>query len=305
MLSPASPLRGHTLWLVEDYDPPLASGGGAFKARGPAYVALGRLVSEGASAEVYGSRLAARAALHITSLPADLSVLLANCAQVRPGHTVLDPFAGAGSTLIGAALVARIHAAEIARVAGAGAALPAAEVGPAAPLGPAGAPPSGIRALGLDIEAGSAQSVAANFARLGLLGGEAGCELRGLQADIGALRPGEPPLSELPPVDAIVCDPPYGIMILQRGALALGAARADADGRAGELASLAPLFALAGAVLAPAGRLCFLLPAPAAVERVEALLPASASLELDGAIRMPFTAKQSRWLVRMRRRGAS
>lgn len=322
LLAPRAPNRKHTLWLVDDYDPPVHSQGGAFKARGPSYVALGRLIAEGAAPEAHMSRLGARTALHITSLPADLSILLANCARVRPGQTVLDPFVGTGSTLIGAALVAGIQSAELARAAAsAQRPLPAAVAGARTDAGSggqagaadagAGPAPTGIRAIGLDIDE-CAASVAANFEQLGLLSSAAGNGLAVLRADIGTLRAGQPPLSELPMVDAIVCDPPYGIMIVQRGELASGteAGMRRAAGAAGgekaaahELASLASLFELASEVLVPGGRLCFLLPAPVDIERAEDVLPVSASLALEKATRMAFTAKQSRWLVQMTRRG--
>lgn len=294
VLAPSAPSRKHTLWLVDDFDPPIHSEGGTFKARGTSYVALCRLVAEGAAAEVHTSRLSAREALHITSLPADLALMMANFARVRPGDVVLDPFCGTGSTLIGAALVARIHRAEMGEL---GTAAAADARTPSARL---------LHAIGLDIDE-CVHALRANFAQLGL-GADADATV--FQADIAALRGCQPPLSELPPVHAIVCDPPYGIMILPSGELArtggeaaraLGAAAGGEAERAAraQLACLEHLFALAHAVLADGGRLCFLLPAPFAVERIESVLPPSGRLRLDGAARMAFTAKQYRWLVTM------
>lgn len=271
----------HELWLIEDFEPPThdpASIGGAYKRDGPRFVALGRLLSAGAAALVHRSRLSARAHKHITSLPADLSVVLANLAQVRPGDAVYDPFCGTGSTLIAAALVA------------------AAAAAPARPRerreagGDDGGdgdnrPParlSSVRSYASDVDARTTK-LEGNFAQLELdapvlieradicalahaavaaptaparvthvgnrverTAGPAGAAVAADEAVAAAREAAELPIDEharallarLPPIDCLITDPPYGCMIPGRGGLA--GARALANGAAQPAEASAP-----------------------------------------------------------------
>jgi hypothetical protein len=323
-------------------------------------------VGVGAAAEVHASRLSARAALHITSLPADLSILMCNLARIpaavataaespraaiaaagpareRRAAVVLDPFCGTGSILLAAALLAR--AATDDDDACASAVLASGREGAAG--GGGGGSGGGLECVGIDIEAASKPAVLLNFEQLGLAGD--GVSVRVLRADVTACvadlaatalplasadaaaaaataRPplapaegsGEPPPLAHGSVDAIVTDPPYGNMVLGKGALAYApSAERDAGWRrlaAGEeLSALAPLLALGALALRAGGRLVFLAPAPVSVRDVSELLPADfcdgadvaggggGRLRIESAVRMPFTAKQDRWLVQMRR----
>jgi hypothetical protein len=348
----------HSIWLLDDYEPPTSSPGGEFKAHGPRFVAIGYLLGTGAEREVQRSRLSARARLHMTSLPSDLSLLMCNLARVRVGHVILDPFVGTGSTLIAAALVGTMCSAP---TDAAEAALGFAAAGRDAPdtaerarslpptdtaeASPGERPwPAAVRCIGTDVEEVQ-ESVALNFEQLGLgvcveqvvccdivqladraaahadsLCGQSHAaddepERRAIAERAGDARAAPPttPVLDVPcfRVDAIVTDPPYGCMVLGKGELAYALAddreagyRRQDDGE--RLSALEPLLKLAASVLEPGGRLCFLVPAPVGVARIEQMLPPTPStLRIESALRMAFTVKQARWVVTMSRTPAT
>ncbi|XP_034828688.1 tRNA (guanine(10)-N2)-methyltransferase homolog isoform X2 [Maniola hyperantus] len=64
---------------------------------------FGRWVADGQRDLIQVHSLKRRQFIGNTSMDAQLSIIMANQAQVAPGHTVLDPFVGSGSLLVAAA----------------------------------------------------------------------------------------------------------------------------------------------------------------------------------------------------------
>lgn len=64
---------------------------------------LGRWVVDGQRELINKFSLKNRTYIGSTSMDAQLSFIMANCAQVQPGDTVVDPFVGTGSVLVAAA----------------------------------------------------------------------------------------------------------------------------------------------------------------------------------------------------------
>ncbi|KAG7159085.1 tRNA (guanine(10)-N2)-methyltransferase homolog [Homarus americanus] len=64
---------------------------------------LGRWVVEGQRELIDKFSLKRRTYIGSTSMDAQLAFIMSNCAQVQPGHVVVDPFVGTGSILVSAA----------------------------------------------------------------------------------------------------------------------------------------------------------------------------------------------------------
>jgi tRNA (guanine10-N2)-methyltransferase len=117
-------------------------------------------------------RLPERRFLGPTSMDHQLSMIIANQAHARPGTLVLDPFCGTASILIGCAAF-------------------------------------GARVLGCDLDArflvgkGEGRTIGANFAQYALVP-PVGLQRADFSADGDCWR-------ALPFLDAVVCDPPYGV----------------------------------------------------------------------------------------------
>uniref|UniRef100_A0A6U8R752 Uncharacterized protein n=1 Tax=Emiliania huxleyi TaxID=2903 RepID=A0A6U8R752_EMIHU len=256
--------------MLEDYDDPTGRGerGEPAALAPPRRLYLGRRLSAGASRLLHDFRLSARGYLGRTTLPPELAFLMANEARARPGCALLDPFCGTCSTLLSAARF-------------------------------------GATTFGVEVDARVLQRepIRANFAAAGLppparllLADAAELLPRGGAAADGKGDDGAADgdhVAELPAglglrdFDAIVTDPPYGIM----------------EG-AGELyqplpARCAMLLRLAAARLRVGGRLVFLLPVPA--ECAAPALPPSDCLVLESASRHAVSARMHRYLLTLRK----
>lgn len=69
----------------------------------PVTIIFGRWLSDGRRAVIHEISLKTRKFIGNTSMDAQLSLLMANQALVKPGHLVYDPFVGTGSLLVAAA----------------------------------------------------------------------------------------------------------------------------------------------------------------------------------------------------------
>jgi tRNA G10 N-methylase Trm11 len=176
-----------------------------------------------------------------------VAFLMANQARVGAGSLVLDPFCGSASTLLSCARF-------------------------------------GAATVGVDISEAELGGVAHNFEQLGLPPPELL-----LTADAAGLVDGTvlgaPPGSRYASFDAVVTDPPYGIME------GLGALYVPLPQR------VRLVLQIAAARLRVGGRLVFLLPVPAEATRPP--LPDLDCLRLEGTSRQPISLRMHRLLVTM------
>ncbi|KAK8374673.1 hypothetical protein O3P69_011700 [Scylla paramamosain] len=150
--------------------------------RGPYKLFLGRWVVDGQRELISKFSLKNRTYIGSTSMDAQLSFIMANFAQVQPGSTIVDPFVGTGSVLVAAAQF-------------------------------------GGHAWGWDIdyltlhartkptrhsqkERTAEESILSNFEQYGL---------KHKYLDVVVMDNARPFWREVPYVDAIITDPPYGI----------------------------------------------------------------------------------------------
>ncbi|KAG8469977.1 hypothetical protein KFE25_006432 [Diacronema lutheri] len=212
-------------------------------------------------------RLPDRRFLGPTSLDHQLSMVIANQAHARPGALVLDPFCGTASILVGCAAF-------------------------------------GARVLGADLDArnlvgkGEGRTIWANFAQYGFAP-----PLGLLRADFSAASTC---WRHVPFLDAIVCDPPYGVRASSKK-LADGAS--DLLHEPGheehvpmrERLNIEPLLdallAFAASRLVIGGRLVFLLPTTTDMRGSAA--PEHPALELRAESEQPISSRWCRRLVTM------
>ena len=224
----------HVLAMLEDCRS--ADGGkDAATAHAPSTLFLGRRLAEGAAAHLSRLALSERSYLGRTTLPPDVAYLMAVQARVTPGSVVCDPFCGTGSTLMSCAVL--------------------------------GATTAGIEAdeQVLHGTVNGQPGIVLNFR-------EAGLEppARMVLGDMAEV--GDQLCEELERVDAIVTDPPYGLME-GRGALYRPLST-----------RLTELLILSCRHLRIGGRLVFLLPIPASVDE------ASSGFATGGGRRLPTAA---------------
>jgi tRNA (guanine10-N2)-methyltransferase len=264
---------------------------------------FGRMVAEGRRDLVGKYDLKKRNYIGTTSLDAELSLLMANLARVRPADLVYDPYCGTAGTLVAAAAFG-------ARVLGCDLNLPALRGELRTRSGPS------------KLKQDAVQGIPHTFAAyglplpLGVIHGDSGAHLAFLRSPPGGSSTesggsgGGGGGGGL--FDAIITDPPYGIRekpsevddarLLSR---TLPPAHAAGHVPHRALASiekiLSDLFSLAARTLKPGGRLVFLLPT---TEPFSAgLLPPHPSLVLEAASEQTMAARWSRWCVSMVREG--
>lgn len=223
-------------------------------ANAPSTLFLGRRLAEGAASHLARLSLSERSYLGRTTLPPDLAYLMAMQARCVPGSVVLDPFCGTCSILMSCAVL-------------------------------------GATTVGIDVDAEVLH---------GTVDGQPGIELNFREADL------EPPakliwgdMAEIEQLtagspysrfDAIVTDPPYGLM--------------EGLGPYYRLLSrrLTELLFLGCQRLRIGGRLVFLLPVPSSVHEDDAIprrgLPTARCLEVETIARQRL-ANTDRLLVTM------
>ena len=236
--------------LLEDYRRGKADG--PADAAGPCRLWLGRRVSAGAGQLLHTYGLPRRHHLSRTSLPADLAFLMANQAHVGAGSLVLDPFCGSGSLLLSAAHF--------------------------------GAATVGLDISEAELSANGTANIGRNFEERGLPPPELLLTADAAGLVSGDVLPAEPG-SRYASFDAIVTDPPYGIME------GLGSLYVPLPQR------VRILLQIAAARLKVGGRLAFLLPVPAATAQPP--LPHMDCLRLEGTSRQPISQRMHRLLVTM------
>jgi tRNA (guanine10-N2)-methyltransferase len=137
----------------------------------PRQIFLGRKVTDGAAHLGHEFHLSRRCYIGPTSMDAELAFVMANMAHVRPGSLILDPFCGTGSVLVSCARL-------------------------------------GAHVIGSDLSINvlrgkpDGTNIVSNF------------DQYGLTRPVGILRSDllhSPFQTKRPWLDAIVCDPPYGI----------------------------------------------------------------------------------------------
>ena len=246
--------RAKPAWIADD------SCGRPPWVQAPHHLFLGRQLSRGASHRLARFSLSDRRYLGRTTLPPDLAYLMAVQAHVLPGSLVLDPFCGTASILMSCASL--------------GAATVGVEVDE--------------RVLHGEAEGdGGRPGILANFEQVGLPAPEA--LVLGDMGQLERLLPATPG-ARLERFDAIVTDPPYGLMEgLGRYYLPLGQ-------------RLTALLRLASRRLRLGGRLVFLLPVPADADAAEALpaqLPTSRCLAIERISRQRLSMRMHRLLCTM------
>ena len=227
----------HIVSLIEDCRGPLhptapsvePHGGGDARRRmayAPSHLLVGRQLASGDAAHLNRFSLSRRPYLGRTTLPPSLALLMANQAQVRDGSLVLDPYCGTASTLLSCAA-------------------------------------RGARTVGVEIDARVLEGgeggcgIATNFKAAGLSPPET--LLLGDAGQIGSAELLPPSDERYARFDAIVTDPPYGVME------GLGRLHMPLRER------LLSLLCLAARRLRIGGRLVFLLPIPAGSSAQDAL----------------------------------
>ena len=255
----------HIVSMTEDSREPEPKGGwsGDTIANDPAYAQapthlfLGRRLATGAASLLAHLSLSDRPYLGRTSLPPEYAHLMAVEARVLPGTKVLDPFCGTASILMScAALGAETIGVEVdARV--------------------------------LDGTVDGQHGISANFDAAGLTR-----PAQLVLGDMASFDEQVPPTagSRFARLDAIVTDPPYGLMEgLGPYYLPLGQ-------------RLTLLLRLACRRLRLGGRLVFLLPLPAHAEAAKALpdtLPTSRCLAIERISRQRLSLRMHRLMVTM------
>jgi tRNA (guanine10-N2)-methyltransferase len=230
---------------------------------GPRQILLGRHVASGAAHLGHKFHLSRRTMLGPTSTNAELSFVMANMARVKPGSLVLDPFCGTGSTLVSCTEM--------------GAVAIGADLDMAVLRGRGGG-----RAAAMDV----------NFAQYHLPR-----PVGVVRADVlrSTFRAG-------PWLDAIVCDPPYGV---REGAKSI---RDDVDMPRSEsfipgtervrfVDMLSGLLTFAADRLVPGGRLVFWL--PTTPDYSDDDLPLNSALRLVSNCDQPMTTRMHRRLITM------
>lgn len=202
-----------------------------------------------------------------TSLDHQLAMIVANQAHARPGALVLDPFCGTASILVGCAAF-------------------------------------GARVLGADLDArylvgkGEGRTIHANFAQYGLT------------PPVGLLRADFAEEADcwrrLPFLDAVVCDPPYGVRASSKK-LADGAAELLHEDGKGDYVPrrerldinplLERLLCFAASRLVLGGRLVFLV--PTTTDMRGTAVPEHPALELRAESEQPISSVWCRRLVTM------
>ncbi|KAG1669595.1 hypothetical protein FOA52_006368 [Chlamydomonas sp. UWO 241] len=196
---------------------------------------FGRQVAQSDRSRIGQYTLSQRAYIGPTSMDTEMAFLMANMGKVRPGHLVLDPYAGTGSCMVAAAVF-------------------------------------GAQVMGTDIDirvishgkpdkkSGAPLDVFSNFEQYGLTPRLAG--LLRMDCHINALRPG---LEEI--FHAVIGDPPYGVRAGGRKSAPKEVTIRDRDTyipstqpyAMGEC--LRDLLDLSARLLVPGGRLVYFFPA--------------------------------------------
>ena len=222
-----------------------------------------------------------------TSLDAELALLMANLARVRPHDLVYDPFCGTAGTLVAAAAFG-------ARVVGCDLHLPALRGELRTRSGPS-------KLLQSDV-----MGIPETFAAYGFapvvdrLHGDSGAHLNFLRTHTSGAGL----------FDAIITDPPYGIRekpaeVADERFIGRTLPQDMMDNHVPRRALaaldqiLGDIFRLAVSNLVPGGRLVFLLPTTEPFS--PSLLPAHDGLIFEGACEQLMAARWSRWVVVMRR----
>lgn len=252
-------------WIVEDAFPTAGHKMGVERT-GPRQVLLGRFVASGAAILGHRYHLRRRNFLGPTSTNAELSFVMANMAHIQPGSVVLDPFCGTGSILVSCA--AR------------GAVVVGADLD--------------MQVLRGKQKTGSA-AMDANFAQYGL------------PRPAGVLRADmlQSCFRSRPWVDAVVCDPPYGV---REGARSIredgfkppaGRTSAYVPGleRVKFVDMLSGLLAFAADKLVPGGRLVYWL--PTTIDYQDSDVPTSPCFRLVANCDQPMTMRMHRRLITM------
>ena len=288
-------------------------GGGIGAVRPPSCLFLGRQLSAGAASHLARFALSRRPYLGRTTLPPAYALLMANQARVVEGSLVLDPFCGTGSTLLScAARGARTVGVEIdervllggangegilMNFRAAGVAPPERLVlGDASRLDAPGVlPAEEVVVVGEEEEAEAGAAVTEGEEEA-----EAGAAVTEGEASAGGGATGEETrlrtvASPYARFDAIVTDPPYGLME------GLGSFYMPLHER------LDTLLRLSARRLRLGGRLVFLLPIPSASSSLDALFPngkqppTSRCLELETVCRQRMSLRMHRLMLTMRK----
>ena len=265
----------------------------------PRHYFFGRLIAEGRRDLVGKYDLKKRNYIGTTSLDAELSLLMANLARVKPNDLVYDPYCGTAGTLVAAAAFG-------ARCLGCDLHLPCLRGELRTRSGP-----SRLKHAHVD------QGIPQTFAQYGLpayldsIHGDSGIHLNCLRlhrhsgGDGGGQGGGPVGL-----FDAIISDPPYGIrekpaeiaderFISRTLPEEMMGHHIPKKALAALETILSDLFDLSRRGLVDGGRLVFLLPTTARFE--PSLLPEHPGLLFEGASEQLMAARWSRWVVVMRR----
>ena len=245
----------HVVSLLEDYEAERRDG----QLAAPRRVHIGRQLADGGGRRLNEFALSDRPYLSRTALPPTVAFLMANAARIGAESSAFDPFCGSASTLLAAAALGA-----------------AATVG--CDLDPRHcAPPRDGQA-----------SIADNFAAAGLAPPTL------VRADAAAVLAGEAlPAEDVGAFDAIVTDPPYGVME------GLGSTYLPMRERVHQLLQIAATRLRVG------GRLVFLLPVPAEAAGLPPLpqLPSCLALERAACARQPLSTRMHRWMLTLEKVG--
>ena len=278
---------------------------------------FGRVVAEGRRDLVGKLDLKKRNYIGTTSLDAELSLLMANLARVRPNDIVYDPFCGTAGTLVAAgAFGARVLGCdlhlpalrgELRTRSGPSKLMQAAKQGIPETFAAYGVPPPIDRIHG---DSGAHLS----FLRLPAADAEAEGARTNASSMVGTSTAPNVAASLRPALfEAIITDPPYGIREKPAEVAderftnrELPESVMDSHVPRRALAALeqilSDLFLLSTRSLTMGGRLVFLLPTTTSF--TPSMLPPHPGLVLEGASEQLMAARWSRWVVVMRRTAA-
>lgn len=251
------------LWIMEDAFP--VNGHGFAKThKEPRQVLLGRKIAEGCASLGQKYSLKRRRYIGPTSMDAELSFIMANMAQVRPDALVMDPFCGTGGVMVACAVL-------------------------------------GAHVIGADINLlalrgkGQGSTIAANFDQYGLTPPLALCRSDVLYSPFRRRRGGW--------LDAIVCDPPYGI---KEGTRSFRTDTIEAHPTRNHFQAtervrfvdfLNGVLEFAAELLVPGGRIVYWL--PTTPDYSDNDLPTHPALQILHNSEQPLTTRMSRRLITM------